>query len=163
MVWFFGALLAFLATAGAFIMLANLSGAFSARSVEPRPAPSNSAPPIQLEFDEARLDELQQGSGQVLPLRVVNNSESALSDISLTMRVTSENTAEPGDRYYRATVQDLAAGTSKTVRFRLDLSSTGPSEGLPRSTESPSTRTILEVQATTPGGISALKTAVLPP
>ncbi|MGB3682322.1 MAG: hypothetical protein WA990_07515 [Rubrobacteraceae bacterium] len=162
LIWFLGALLAFVVAAGAFILLANLSGSFSARSIEPEPAPSSSTPPIRLRFDENRLDELQQGPGQILPLRVNNTGESALSDISLTMRVTSEDTARPDNRYYRATIRDLEPGNSKTARFRLDLSSPGSSGGPSPPAESPEPRTILEVQATTPEGVSALRTAVLP-
>ena len=163
LIWGVAAVLAFLATAGAFLMLANISSTLSTRSVDPEPAPSNSAPLLRLELSETRLEELERETGQVLSLTVSNTGESALSNISLTMRVTSENTAQPIARYYRATIKELAAGGSKTVRFTLDLSSPGPAESRrPLPSDSPEPRSVLEVQANTPEGISAIKTVVLP-
>lgn len=161
-IWGFGSAMAFLVTAGAFLVLANLSNSLPARSVDPKPAPPNSTPPLGLELSEARLEELEKSSGQILPLTVKNAGESTFSDISLTMRATSEDTAQPGVRYYRATIKNLAAGRSKTVQFKLDLSSTESSEEPQTPPDSPEPRTILEVQAITPEGISAIKTAVLP-
>ncbi len=163
LIWGVGAMLAFLVTAGAFLMLANLSSSLSTRGVGPTPAQSNSAPPLGLNLSEASLEELKKEADQVLPLTVDNTSESALSNISLTMRVTSENTAQLRARYYRATIKELAPGASKTVRFTLDLSSPKPSERRhPLPPDSPEPRSVLEVQATTPEGVSAIKTAVLP-
>lgn len=161
LIWTAGAVLAFLATAGAFLVLANLSSTLSTRSVEPEPAPSNTASQLGLELNESRLQELEKESGQVLPLTVDNPGESALSNINLTMRVTSEDTAQPGTRYYQAIISELAAGESKTVRFTLDLSSSERTQ-VTRGSGSPEPRSVLEVQATTPEGISAVKTAVLP-
>ncbi len=163
LVWGVGAALAFLVTAGAFLMLANLSSTLSTRSVDPKPAPSASAPLLRLELSEPQLEELEKKPDQTLPLKVDNTGASALSDISLTMRVTSENTAQPGTRYYRATIKDLAAKESKTVRFTLDLSYPKPPQNSRSgASEMPEPRIVLEVQATTPEGISAIKTAVLP-
>ena len=163
LIWGIGATMAFLLTAGAFLLLANFSSGLSTRSVDPTPAPSDSAPLLGMKLSETRLKELKKESGQTLPLTVDNTSKSTLSDISLTMRVTSEDTAQPGARYYRATIKELAAGKSKTVEFTLDLSGPGPSEGRqPISLASPEPRSVLEVQATTPEGVSAIKTVVLP-
>lgn len=163
LIWGVGAMLAFLVTAGAFLVLANLSSSLSTRSVAPTPAPSNSAPLLKMSLSEASLEELKKEAGQTLPLTVDNTGESVLSNISLTMRVTSENTAQPRARYYRATIKELAAGESKTVRFTLDLSAPRSSESRqPLPPDSPEPRSVLEVQATTPEGISAIKTAVLP-
>ncbi|MDQ4105838.1 MAG: hypothetical protein M3157_01505 [Actinomycetota bacterium] len=159
--WTAGAVLAFLATAGAFLLLANLSSTLSSRSVEPEPAPSDTVPLLGLELSESRLEELEKESGQILPLTVENSGGSDLRDINLTMRVASEDTARPGTRYYRATIKELAAGESKTVRFTLDLSPPDRDRGARPSSE-PEPRSVLEAQATTPEGISAVKTAVLP-
>lgn len=163
MLWGIWAMVAFALTAGAFLLLANLSSNLSTREVTSGPRPTNSTPPLALELDESRLEELESESDQTLPLAVENAGESDFTDISLTMRVTSENTARPEARYYRATVKDLPAGESKTVRFTLDLS---PPEDHERQASSPpgtlEPRIILEVQATTPEGISAIRTAVLP-
>lgn len=163
LIWGVGAMLAFLVTAGAFLVLANLSSSLSTRSVAPTPAPSNSAPLLRMNLSEASLEELEKAADQTLPLSVDNTGESTLSNISLTMRVTSENTAQPRARYYRATIKELEAGASKTVRFTLDLSAPKPSDSpRPTSSDLPEPRSVLEVQATTPEGISAVKTAVLP-
>lgn len=162
LIWLFGAALAFLLTAGAFLVLANFSSSLSARNFDPGPAPSNSGPPLQLELAEARLENLRKSSNQTLPLRVENAGEETLSRINLTMRVTSENTSQPEPRYYRATVEDLTPGDSKTVRFTIDLSPPNASERRRTSSDSLEPRSVLEIQATTPQGISAIKTAVLP-
>lgn len=162
-IWGFGSAMAFLVTAGAFLVLANLSNTLPARNADPKPAPPKSTPPLKLELSEVRLKELEKSSGQILPLTVKNKSESALSDISLTMRAISEDTTQPGVRYYRATIKNLSAGASKTVQFKLDLSSPESLESRQTPPDSPEPRNILEVQATTPEGISAIKTAVLPP
>ena len=163
LIWLLGATLAFLLTAGAFLLLANLSGNLSSRNVDPRPAPSDSGPPLRLELSQARLEDLQKKAGQTLPLRVENAGEAKLSNINLTMRVTSENTSQPKPRYYRATIKGLVPGDSKTVRFTIDLSSSENS-GRPNPARSDplAPRSMLEIQATTPEGISAIKTAVLP-
>lgn len=163
LIWLFGATLAFLLTAGAFLLLANLSGTLSSRGADPKPAPSNSGPPLRLELSQARLGDLQKKSGQTLPLRVENAGEAKLSNINLTMRVTSENTSQPKPRYYRATIKGLAPGDSKTVKFTVDLS-TSETPGGPNPVRSGplEPRSMLEIQATTPEGISAIKTAVLP-
>ena len=162
-VWLFGAVMAFLLTAGAFLVLANLSSSLSTRNVNPEPAQSNSGPPLQLELNEAPLENLQKRSDQALPLRVNNAGEETLSTINLTMRVISEDTSQTEPRYYRATVKDLAPGDSKTARFTIDLSSSSnPGGQNTPSSDSLSPRSVLEIQATTPQGISAIKTAVLP-
>ena len=163
LIWLFGAAIAFLLTAGAFLMLANFSNSLSARNFDPKPAPSNSGPPLQLELSEARLGNLQKRAEQTLPLRVDNAGEETLSNINLTMRVTSEDTSHPAPHYYRATVKGLAPGDSKTVRFTIDLSSrNAPGVRRTPSSDSLAPRSVLEIQATTPQGISAIKTAVLP-
>lgn len=165
LIWLFGSILAFLLTAGAFLVLANLSSSLPSRNADPKPAPSNSGPPLQLELSEARLGSLKKKADQTLPLKVTNAGETSLSKINLTMRVTTEDTSQPEPRYYRATIKGLAQADSKTVRFTIDLSSSktsGRERTVSSSSDSLSPRSVLEVQATTPQGVSAIKTAVLP-
>lgn len=115
-------------------------------------------------MDEDRLGALEARKDQVLTLVVNNGSSNSFSEVSLTLRVSSEDTALAGARYYQAKVEDLEAGGSKPVRFPLDLSPISDSQE--RETYQPGdqerSRIVLEVQATTPEGISTVKTAVLP-
>jgi hypothetical protein len=91
---------------------------------------------------------------------VENSGDEDLSDVNLTLEVSSENTALSDARYYRETVDTLAAGGSTTVRFYPNLSEEQGT--IPTAVPEPP-RKILEVRATTPTGVSAVKTAVLPP
>jgi hypothetical protein len=157
--WISGAALAFFVTAGAFLLLANLGTGPSEESLPPDPQPAESGPALKLKLDEDQLASLRALPDQKLEVRVENSGDEVLSDVNLTMEVSSENTALSDARYYRETVDTLAAGRSVTVRFNLDLSA--PEETNPHaSPESP--REILEVRATTPTGVSAVKTAILP-
>jgi hypothetical protein len=56
----------------------------------------------------------------------------------------------------------LAAGSSDTVRFYLDLSVQGGTTGSGSSAVPEPPRKILEIRATTPEGVSAIKTAIVP-
>jgi hypothetical protein len=81
--------------------------------------------------------------------------------VNVTLIVSSENTALADYRYYRQTVEKVAAGGTAGLRFALDLS-----EPEQRVTGRPATepaRQILEIKATTPHGISTAKTVILPP
>lgn len=79
------------------------------------------------------------------------------------MSVTSEDTSRPGSRYYRATIENLAPDDSKIVRFTVDLSRPDEPQGSNRNpSDSFEPRSVLEFQATTPEGISAVKSVVLP-
>ena len=161
--WISGAALAFFVTAGAFLLLANLGTGPSEESLPPDPQPAGSGPALELRLDEDRLASLRALPGQEFELGVSNPGSEDLSNVNLTLEVSSENTALSDARYYRRTLDGLAAGSSDTVRFYLDLSvqeSTawnGPSAAVP---EPP--RKILEVRATTPEGVSAIKTAIVP-
>ncbi len=111
-----------------------------------------------------QLKSLRAFEDQKFTLGVRNGSNNPFSKVSLTLRVSSEDTTLASARYYRAEVSDLKAGESGPVPFTLDLSP------LAERTENKSflsgdqvqSRTVLEVQATTPEGISTVKTAVLP-
>ena len=157
--WVSGAALAFFLTAGAFLLLANLGSGPSEQSLPPDPRPVRSGPALELNLDEGELASLRALPEQRLDLGVENPGDEDLSDVNLTLEVSSENTALSDARYYRRTVDELEAGGNVTLSFYLDLSS--PEETNPVAVpEEP--RTILEVRATTPTGVSAIKTAILP-
>jgi hypothetical protein len=157
--WVTGAALAFFVTAGAFLLLANLGSGPSEQSLPPDPQPARSGPALELNLDEGELAALRALPEQRLDLRVENPGDEDLSKVNLTLEVSSENTALSDTRYYRKSVDELGAGGNVTVSFNLDLSS--PEDPDPVAVpEEP--RTILEVRATTPTGVSAIKTAILP-
>jgi hypothetical protein len=162
--WASGAALAFFVTAGAFLLLANLGTGPSEESLPPDPRPAQSGPALQLNLDEGQLASLEALPDQRLDVGVKNSGNEDLSDVHLTLEVSSENTALSDARYYRRTVGELAEGSFVTVSFYLDLSTyesaTSSSSSAPAVPESP--RKIIEVRATAPEGVSATKTAVLP-
>ena len=157
--WVSGAALAFFATAGAFLLLANLGTGPSEESLPPDPQRAESGPALELHLDEGQLASLRALPDQRLEVGVENSGDEDLSDVNLTLEVSSENTALSDARYYRETVGTLAAGSSDTVRFYLNLSE--EESTIPAAVPEPP-RKILEVRATTPTGVSAVKTAVLP-
>jgi len=159
--WISGAALAFFVTAGAFLLLANLATVPSDRSLTPDPPSKRPGSVLDLHLNEDRLASLRARPGQSLDLTVKNEGERDLSDVNLTLGVSSENTALPGPRYYHRTVESLPAGESAPVRFRFDLAAPAQTAASPPAAPEPS-RGILEVRATTPGGVSAVRTAILP-
>jgi hypothetical protein len=159
--WASGAALAFFVTAGAFLLLANLGTGPSEESLPPDPQSAQSGPALQLNPDEDDLASLRARPDQSLDVGVKNSGDEDLTDIHLVLEVSSENTALSDARYYRETVDTLDAGRSTTVPFHLDLSAQGGTGlAMPAIPESP--RTIVEVRATTPTGVSAIKTVILP-
>jgi hypothetical protein len=159
--WASGAALAFVATAGAFLLLANLGTGPSEKSLPPDPRPAQSGPALELNLDEGELASLRPLADQRFEVGVKNSGDEVLTNVHLTLEVSSENTALSDARYYRKTVDELAAGESDTVPFYLDLSAQeDTSSTVPAVPESP--RQIVEVRATTPTGVSAIKTAILP-
>lgn len=161
--WISGTVLAFVVTAGAFLLLANLATVPSARSLTPDPPSRRPSPVLDLQMDEDRLASLRARPGQSLDLTVKNEGDRDLEDVNLTLGVSSENTALSDPRYYHHKVESLPAGESVSVRFEFDLAAleqTTPAS--PPAAPEPS-REILEIRATTPGGVSAVKTAILPP
>ena len=162
LVWLLSAAIAFFFTAGAFLLLANLGSNASERNLEPR-SPPESQPLMEIVLQRDQLSNLQPLGDQRLSFRVKNGSESNFSQVSVTMRVSSDNTAFGESRYYRAEIENLKSGGSKPVRSRIDLSPFEATQGQMSGSDSEDeNRIILEVQATTPEGISSVKTAVLP-
>ena len=159
--WLSGAALAFLITAGAFLMLANLATIPSERSLAPDPPSKRSGPVLELDLDEDRLASLKPREGQSLGLTVKNGGDRALTDVDLTLGVSSENTVLSEPRYYQRTVERVPAGGSVPVRFEFDLSSAA--DAASASAAAGPARRILEVRASTSGGISTVRTAILPP
>ena len=159
--WVSGAVLAFFVTAGAFLLLANLGTGSSKKSLALDPRPARSGPALELDLDEGELASLRALPDQRFEVGVKNLSGEDLRDVHLTLEVSSENTALSNARYYRETVGTLATGRDRSVSFDLDLSvPEGTSSAVPAVPEPP--RTILEVRASTPTGVSAIKTAILP-
>jgi hypothetical protein len=162
--WISGAAFAFFATAGAFLLLANLGTGPSERNLTPDPPPAESGPALELSLNKNRLASLGALPGQELEVGVRNAGDEDLSHVNLTVEVSSENTALPDALYYRDNVNELPAGSSVPVRFYLDLSqrksTMGAATSAPAVPEPP--RKIIEVRATTPEGESAIKTAIVP-
>jgi hypothetical protein len=158
--WVSGAALAFFITAGAFLLLANLGTGPSEKNLPADPGTGKSGPDLELNLGEGTLTTLAPLPGQRFDLTVENVGSEDLSDVSLTVEVSSENTALSDARYYRKTVEELAAGEPITVPFYLDLSTPQAGLTVPEAPEPP--RTIVEARAATPKGVSAVKTAILP-
>lgn len=158
--WAAGAALAFLLTAGAFLVLANLATGPSAEELPAAPVPVGSGPALDLDLNRDRLASLKPQPNQELLLVVENAGDRPFSSVNLTLESSSGDTADPGSRYYRKTVRNLRAGEEIDVSFLLDLSGTTDESTLPKAPEE-GTR-ILEIRATTPEGVSEVRTAVLP-
>jgi len=162
--WISGAALAFFVTAGAFLMLANLSTGPSEKNLTPHPPPAESGPALELTLNQERLESLRALPGQELEVGVRNAGDEDLSGVNLTVEVSSENTALSDARYYRENVNELPEGNSVPVRFYLDLSTyESTASSTPSASAAPEPpRKIIEVRATTPEGASAIKTAIVP-
>ncbi len=169
--WALGALFAFLATAGAFLLLANLGDDATASGSIPRAEPSgspsgtpNSGPALVLGLPEDRLKELERGPGQRLALDVENGGDEEFQGVVLSLVVVSENTAQPRERSYEQTVGPLSPGEATSVEFEIELSPSIPA-GTRETSNDPGgqPQEILEIRASTPEGASAVKTAVLAP
>ena len=108
--WVSGAALAFFITAGAFLLLANVGTGPSEKNLPADPGTGKSGPDLELNLGEGTLTTLAPLPGQRFDLTVENVGSEDLSDVSLTVEVSSENTALSDARYYRKTVEELAAG-----------------------------------------------------
>lgn len=168
--WVLGASVAFLVTAGAFLLLANLGSDPATGDPIPRVEPSEPElpePTLTLNIPEGRLKDLERRPGQKLILDVENSGSEELAVVDLALDITSENTVRPHARSYQASVEDLPPAMTATVEFEIDLSSppipTRNNEGAPGSANQSPLREILEARATTPDGYSTVKTAVLAP
>ncbi|MBA3423933.1 MAG: hypothetical protein H0U04_05185 [Rubrobacter sp.] len=160
--WVLGTALAFALTATAFLLLANILTTPSERSLTPPGLEGRPGPSLDLDLDAGQLATLDDLSRQRLDLTLRNEGEKTLENIHLTLEVASENTALTETRYYRASVNNLKAGTSKRAAFALDLSPPAGSAGADASEDLESPQTIVEIQATTPEGVSAVRTVILP-
>lgn len=157
LLWSLATSAAFLATAGAFLLLANLgTGPGSGSDPIPR-APEAAGPALALRFAEDRLGELERRPDQALALYVENRGDRELADVGVTLDVASEAALEASARRYEENVEGLAPGERRAVEMQVDLSP--PAE----TPEAQDWREILEARATTPGGVSAVETAVLAP
>ena len=161
--WISGAALAFFVTAGAFLLLANLATVPSDRSLTPDPSSRRPGSVLDMHLDEDRLAALRTRPDQDLDVTVRNEGDRDLTDVNLTLGVSSENTATPGPRYYHRTVESLPAGESASVRFRFDLVTLEQTATSPPPAAPEPSRKILEIRATTPGGVSTVRTVILPP
>ena len=159
--WLSGTALAFFITAVAFLVLANLATVPSEKSLTPDPAPGGSGPAVELMLDAGRLTSLKPLPDQSLDLVVKNEGDRRLSNVNVTLIVSSENTAFMDTRYYRRTVDKVKAGGEADLRFEFDLSD--PERPAPGRPASEPARRILEIRANTPEGISTVKTVILPP
>jgi hypothetical protein len=160
--WVLGTALAFALTAIAFLLLANLLATPTGRNVAPPAQNGRSGSPLELELDAGQLAGLEPLPSQNLSFTVRSEGEKRLSDIHLTLEVSSENTSLSETRYYRASIDSLDAGEFRKAAFDLDLSPPAGSEGAFTSKDLESPQTILEIQAATPSGVSAVRTVILP-
>jgi hypothetical protein len=160
-VWLCGATLAFILTAGAFLLLANLATVPSEENLSPETHEAGSQPAVELVLDPEQLASLRPAPDQDLDLEVKNEGSRPLSDVNVTLSVSSENTALADYRYYRQTVEKVATGGTADVRFGFDLSE--PEQRVTGRPASEPAREILEIKAATPNGVSAVKTVILPP
>ena len=158
--WAAGAALAFFLTAGAFLFLANLATGPAAEDLPAAPARGETGPALDLDLNRDRLASLESAPDQELLLTVENAGGKDFSNVNLTLEASSEDTANPRSRYYRRTLRDLKAGERIEVGFLLDLSK--PPEGSAAPTASEGRAEILEIRATTPEGVSEVRTAILP-
>lgn len=168
LVWLVGASLAFFATAGAFLVLANFGTAPRASDPIPQPEPSaetgSPGPDLVLNFSEERLKELERRQNQTLTLYLENRGEEELESVDLELVISSEDTAHPRVRRYEETIVGLAPGALETVDLRVDLSPPPPVESLAVLGEGHGgDREILEARAYPPGGEVVIETAILSP
>lgn len=164
--WALGGVAAFLATAGAFLLLASL-GSSSETSAPIPPAEradsgSSPSPALVLDLPEERLAGLERAPGQRLALDVFNRGDEDLAGVEIELEVVPAGTTRPRQHIYREVPETLAPGEATTVEFELDLSSSLPTETVPPGTD-PRSREILQLSAAAPGVAPVVKTAVLVP
>jgi hypothetical protein len=153
--WGLAAAGAFLITATAFLLLATLGTDAPEQSLSPPPPPESPNPSLELALSEEDLGGLAAETNQPLAVTVRNLSDEPLSEVNLSLRVSSEDTALNEARYYRASVENIPAGEEAEVQFNLDLSPFSSVGTL----DNP--RQLIEIQAATPEGATAATTAIL--
>jgi hypothetical protein len=163
MFWLSGAALAFVVTAGAFLLLANLATAPPAKRLNPDRATIGSQPAIDLQLHRGRLASLEPLPDQVLELTVENEGDEPLTNVNVILTISTENTALSDYRSYRQPVERIPAGGAESVRFEFDLVVPEQPARSPSATPPEPSREILEIRATTPEGNSTVRTVILPP
>lgn len=158
--WVAAAALAFFVTAGAFLVLANLATGSLAEDLQATPARGKSGPALDLDLNRSRLSSLEPAADQELLLTVENAGDGDFSNVNLTLESSPGDTADPRTRYYQRTLQDLESGERVEVSFLLDLRRPRRTPDAP--TTSDERTEILEIRATTPEGVSVVRTAILP-
>ena len=161
--WLSGAALAFLVTAGAFLVLANFATAPSEKRLNPHQARGESGQGVVLILDRERLASLRSLPDQSLALVVENEGTEQLSDVNVTLSIFSENTALSDRRYYRQTLEKIPAGEAARVLFEFGLPARQEPVARPPTVNPEPSREILEIRATTPEGNSTVRTVILPP
>lgn len=158
--WVLGSIFAFLVTSAAFLLLANLGTDPSEVRLEQRqPLPKSNAA-LEIVLDENQLETLEAAPGQTIYLGVRNGGDDILTDVTLNVEVSSENTAYTESERQRTSIETLNPGESAEIAFDLDLSPPETMETYP-GPESP--RNIVEIRATTPGGAAAIRSVILQP
>lgn len=159
--WTMSTVLAFAITATVFLVLAELGTAPPEQSLnadgDRQSTPSR---PLSLELEQSTLESLEEEEAQTLIMTLSNGSDRELTDISVYLILSSEDTADQETRYYEADIQRLASGESKRARFELDLSPPPPG-GSNEESDDEESFNILEVRAASSEGVSTVKTAVL--
>ena len=165
--WLAGASLAFFATAGAFLVLANFGTAPRAIDPIPQNGPSGQGPPgpdLALRFSEEGLENLERRKDQTVTLFVENRGDEDLASVDLILTVFSEDTTHPGTRRYRETISGLVPGEIERIDLTVDLSPTRYAESMAILGVQPQgDRQILEARAYPPGGSVVVETAIISP
>jgi hypothetical protein len=157
--WVSAAALAFAVTAGAFLLLANLGTGPSETDLPSRPENRDSGPALSLMVRQDGLTELPPKPGQELAFDLKNESGRELRDVSIAVTVFPEDTSVTSDRGYEAKVERLAPDETATAQFSVDLS---PPPGTQARVATEPPRWIIEARASTPDGVSAGRTVILP-
>ena len=160
--WISGAALAFFATAGAFLLLANLGTGPLREEPDAGPAPGGGRTRRGAGPGRGSTRVLRALPGAEARPRGTERGNEDLSRREPDREVSSENTALSDARYYRETVEKAGRGRGPaTYASRSTSRSQKHARNGRPSSEPP--REIMEVRATTPEGVSAVKTAIVPP
>ncbi|ABG03748.1 hypothetical protein Rxyl_0780 [Rubrobacter xylanophilus DSM 9941] len=158
--WAAATALSFVAAAGMFLLLANMSArSYDEQSLEPRQRSPAPAEGIRIALSKEELAALEQKDGQRLEIGLRNASGRRLEDVEVRVAVFSENTAVEERRSYGEEVGSLAPGERARVVVELDLSPLSP----PREAPPEQPRRIIEVRVSAAGEPPRFKTAILPP
>lgn len=164
--WLASTVAAFAATAGVFLVLAEMGtdppqqslSADGGNRSEPRT-------PLSMQLRESDLENLEAAEDQSLRLTLENIGDRNLTSINVYLALSSEDTSDRETRYYEAEIEELEAGESRNVDFEIDLSppeNAGQQDSGGQTDGSPDVdMNILEARAASSEGASTVKTAVL--